>query len=273
MYNKNDWDKRTKSDFEYLNSLGYEVLGVFMVGSQNYELDIENSDIDTKAIVIPKINDIVLNKQPESRLIVLENSEHIEVKDIREMFKCLLKQNINFLEILFSKSSYINPEYKEEFNKLYYAREEIAHYRPMDFVNCCMGTSINKFNSMLHERPGNVLDFKEIGYDRKDCYHIIRQYETLCKYILANPFSECLISDKNKEEILKIKRGLVDKKAAEKCAIKYIGYTKSIVNSIKSNDFSHFQKNQKDIEEYLNSISLNCIKYCFRKELLNDLYK
>lgn len=110
MYNKNDWDKRTKSDFEYLNSLGYEVLGVFMVGSQNYELDIENSDIDTKAIVIPKINDIVLNKQPESRLIVLENSEHIEVKDIREMFKCLLKQNINFLEILFSKSSYINPE-------------------------------------------------------------------------------------------------------------------------------------------------------------------
>ena len=104
MYNKNDWDKRTKSDFEYLNSLGYEVLGVFMVGSQNYELDIENSDIDTKAIVIPKINDIVLNKQPESRLIVLENSEHIEVKDIREMFKCLLKQNINFLEILFSKN-------------------------------------------------------------------------------------------------------------------------------------------------------------------------
>ena len=45
-----------------LEDRGLTVVGIFLYGSQNYNLDYEGSDIDLKAIVIPNINDIVFNK-------------------------------------------------------------------------------------------------------------------------------------------------------------------------------------------------------------------
>ena len=57
-----------RKDYVTALSLGYNVLGVFLQGSQNYHLDYAGSDIDTKAIIIPTLDDIVLNKQPVSTL-------------------------------------------------------------------------------------------------------------------------------------------------------------------------------------------------------------
>ena len=68
-------------------------VGIFLQGSQNYGLDYENSDIDTKIIVLPSFEDIILNKQPISTTSVLPNDEHLDVKDIRLMFDCFKKQN------------------------------------------------------------------------------------------------------------------------------------------------------------------------------------
>ena len=52
-------------------------------GSQNYGLDIYDndymSDVDTKAIILPSFEDIVLNREPKSTTIVLDNNEHIDV--------------------------------------------------------------------------------------------------------------------------------------------------------------------------------------------------
>ena len=38
------------------------IVGVFLQGSQNYGLDYEGSDVDTKLIVVPTFKDICLNK-------------------------------------------------------------------------------------------------------------------------------------------------------------------------------------------------------------------
>ena len=92
---------RLHSDYELLANKGYEVFGVYLQGSQNYHLAYENSDIDTKAIVLPSFDDIVFNRQPISTTLILETNEHLDVKDIRLMFQNFKKQNINFLEILF----------------------------------------------------------------------------------------------------------------------------------------------------------------------------
>lgn len=89
---------RLKSDFDYVTSLGYKVLGVFLQGSQNYHLDYEGSDIDTKAIVIPSFEDFVLNRKPASTTLILPSNEHIDVKDLRLMNECFRKQNINLLK-------------------------------------------------------------------------------------------------------------------------------------------------------------------------------
>ena len=51
--------KRITSDYSYVSGLGYTVLGVFLQGSQNYNLAYEGSDIDTKAIVLPSFEDFL----------------------------------------------------------------------------------------------------------------------------------------------------------------------------------------------------------------------
>ena len=56
----------------YLEALeqGHEIFGIFVLGSQNYGLDIYSdeywSDIDTKCIILPNLDDIILNKKPIS---------------------------------------------------------------------------------------------------------------------------------------------------------------------------------------------------------------
>ena len=90
--------RRLWDDFDYVENLGYTVLGVFLQGSQNYNLDYPGSDIDTKAIIIPTFKDIVLNKKPVSTTLILPSNEHIDVKDIRLYMDCFKKQNINFID-------------------------------------------------------------------------------------------------------------------------------------------------------------------------------
>lgn len=87
--------------------MGHEVFGVFLQGSQNYNLDIYSeqykSDVDTKVIVLPSFDDFCRGKSPISTTCERENKEHIDLKDIRIMFETFKKQNVNFVEILFTK--------------------------------------------------------------------------------------------------------------------------------------------------------------------------
>lgn len=66
-------------------------VGLFLQGSQNYNLDYEGSDIDTKAIMLPSFSDFVLNAKPLSTTHIMENNEHVDFKDIRLMFDCIKK--------------------------------------------------------------------------------------------------------------------------------------------------------------------------------------
>ena len=61
-------------------------------GSQNYNLDDENSDVDTKTIVIPTWRKMVLDKQPLSTTLEMPDSSHVDIKDAREMIACYKKQ-------------------------------------------------------------------------------------------------------------------------------------------------------------------------------------
>ena len=45
-----------------LENKGYKVIYIGLYGSQNYNLDDEESDIDVKAIVLPDLQDIIRRK-------------------------------------------------------------------------------------------------------------------------------------------------------------------------------------------------------------------
>jgi predicted nucleotidyltransferase len=198
---------RLKENYHYLINKGYEIVGVFLQGSQNYELDYERSDIDCKAIILPKFEDIVLNNKPVSTTIVLENNEHIDVKDIRLMFDCFKKQNINFVEILFTKYKIMNLKYQTLFQSLFDNNEMIAHYNNYASVNCMSGMSMEKYKALEHPYPATLEKIEKYGYDPKQLHHIIRLNEFIKRYIQGVPYKDCLIS-LQKDYLINVKKGL-----------------------------------------------------------------
>ena len=106
------------------------ILGLFLQGSQNYGLDYENSDVDTKLIVLPTLDEIAFNKKPVSTTHVRANEEHIDFKDFRLYIGTFKKQNLNFLEILFTPFQIVNSTYRPYWDKLVENREAITHYNP-----------------------------------------------------------------------------------------------------------------------------------------------
>lgn len=58
--------KRLSEHLEAVRDKHPEWVGIFLQGSQNYNLDYEGSDIDSKLIVLPSFEDFVLNKRPYS---------------------------------------------------------------------------------------------------------------------------------------------------------------------------------------------------------------
>jgi len=70
-----------------LRKRGFKPIYLALYGSQNYKLENSQSDVDTKAMVLPSLRDIVLNKKPVSRTITLKNGEQCDVKDMRLMLE------------------------------------------------------------------------------------------------------------------------------------------------------------------------------------------
>lgn len=185
-----------------------EVFGVFLQGSQNYLLDTPNSDIDTKAILLPSFEDIVLNKKPVSHTHIMENNEHLDLKDIRLMFDCFKKQNVNFLEILFTPYAVINADYEDLYFKLLAAKEQIAHYNNYAALNCAVGMAKEKEKALTHPYPTLLDKIEKYGYDPKQLHHILRMKDFIEKFFKEEQtFAKSLIpEEKTREYLVKIKK-------------------------------------------------------------------
>ena len=80
---------------EALNS-NHDIYDWFVIasnGSMNYGLDNEDSDIDSKLLVIPSLHDLVFNNRQNYLHEMSDNDEHVEIKDIALYMKTILKQN------------------------------------------------------------------------------------------------------------------------------------------------------------------------------------
>ena len=132
------------------------IVGIFNQGSGNYGLDVPTSDVDTKLIVTPTFNEVVLNKKPISTTHVRANNEHIDLKDIRLMLATFRKQNLNFIEILFTPYFIVNPTFADEWGRLQAQKEKIAHYSPYNAVKTMKGIAMEKYHAMEHEYPSKL---------------------------------------------------------------------------------------------------------------------
>ena len=255
---------RLKSDFDYVTSLGYRVLGIFLQGSQNYCLDYEGSDVDTKAIVIPSFEDFVLNKQPASTTLILPSNEHVDVKDIRLMNQCFKKQNINFIEILFTKYKYMNPNYVTLYQPMFDNNEKIAHYNNYAAVNCIAGMVYEKHKAMEHPYPTLKDKIEKYGYDNKQLHHIVRCEEFLRRYIDGVPYAECLIPN-GPEHLIEIKSTYTYSLEEARDVANYCERT---VKRIKQQYMdTHPVVIDSEVDEIMNNVLFDVLKHSFREEI------
>ena len=170
------------------------IVGVFLQGSQNYGLDYKGSDIDTKCIVLPTLEDLIFNRKPVSTTHVLPNEEHLDLKDVRLYFQTFRKQNLNFMEILFTKYKIVNPTYEQYWDRLVQNNEQIARYNPVGAVKTMKGIAMEKYHAMEHRYPSNIELIDRLGYDPKQLHHLLRVEEYLIRYTNGEKYADCLYS-------------------------------------------------------------------------------
>lgn len=254
----------------YDESLQYfkpeEIVGIFLQGSQNYGLDYEGSDIDTKLIVVPSFKDICLNKKPVSTTHIRANEEHIDFKDIRLYMETFRKQNLNFLEILFTDFYIINPMYKEQWDRLVAAREQIARMNPHRAVKSMKGIALEKYHAMEHRYPTKADIIDKYGYDGKQVSHLIRVYDYLRRYIAGESYKDCLIPTHTlRKQIMDYKMlDVYDLPTARGAAAYYLHLVEEMADK--------FCEEHKDYEEswvrdLLEDVSYNIMKIAVEKEL------
>ena len=240
-----------------------EIVGCFLQGSQNYGLDYVGSDVDTKLIVVPSFKDICLNRKPVSTTHVRANDEHTDWKDVRLYMETFRKQNLNFLEILFTDYFVLNPAYAEQWMRLVEKREEIARMNVHRAVKSMKGIALEKYHAMEHRYPTKIDIIDKYGYDPKQLHHLLRVEEYLQRYIAGESYENCLVSP-NREYLIDVKLGKYDLATARVIAEQ----SKKNVEAI-TQAFCNItpECENADCRELLEDVSYNIMKIAVQKEL------
>lgn len=192
------------------------IVGCFYQGSGNYGLDYEDSDVDTKCIVIPSVDDLI-TMQRDSWCSVRNNDEHIDFKDIRLMVEIFMKQNVNFLEILYTPFCWINPIYKDLWDEVVVLRDDVTKYARLSLLKSLKGIAGEKYHAMEHRYPSRIEWLDKFGYDPKQLHHLIRIEEFTRRWLNGHSFEECLISE-SPRDLVEMKKGWCDLEQARKFA-------------------------------------------------------
>ena len=248
------------------------IVGIFIQGSQNYGLDYEGSDIDTKLIITPTFEEIAFNKKPVSTTHMRENDEHIDFKDIRLYIETFRKQNLNFLEILFTPYKIVNPQYAEWWNKLVENREAIAHYDIHRAIKSMKGIALEKYHAMEHKYPSKIEIIDRYGYDSKQLHHLLRVEEYLARYIAGESYENCLIPTEETAKRLKIIKenngflNLADARAAADMSLKNIEHMCDNALELYEAGFN------PKVERLLKEVQYNIMKFAVAAELAEEEY-
>ena len=248
------------------------IVGLFCQGSQNYGLDYEGSDIDTKLIIVPSIDDIIFNRKPVSTTHVLENDEHLDAKDIRLYIQTFRKQNLNFLEILFTPYRIVNPQYAKWWNMLVEHKEDIAHYDIHRAIKSMKGIAMEKFHAMEHKYPSKVDIIERYGYDSKQLHHLLRVEEYLERYINGVSYEQCLIPD---EETVKRLRNIKENNGFLNLADARIAADAAIlhVEAMCDKALENYEGGpDPEVDKILNEVQYEIMKFAIALELAEEEY-
>ena len=232
----------------FFYNMTFKPLQQFMlvpVGSWNYNCVDEHSDVDTKAIFIPTLQDIVQNKC-EAYTYFLPNEEHVDCCDIRNYMKSLIKGNPQFLETLFSKWGDLNTGYYgEEIHDLMHMREDIARCNPNNTMRALLG--------MVDRNYKLCMSRSEEDHLGKWVYQLVRIEECMNKYYQGKDFDECLYTDK-RDFLLSLKNNEYNKEVLTANAEAFIVLCHNYYDSFISRNNKEDKWTQYKIEQIVTQV-------------------
>lgn len=244
-----------------------KILFQALVGSHNYDLNDEQSDVDYKIFTLPTFDDLYSgNLYSKSEIGITAD---YDMHDVRKLTQLLWKSNINFVEVLFSKEILINkeelhPESLRVLNILFDMRESLARMNLPYLYNACVGMHYSKMKNLYTGTSGTKHLVEEFGWDTKQGLHSYRVLDFLSRYA-DNDFQDfqqaiCYSDSPESQTLLmNIKHG----------AISIDEFLKLVENKKFTLDQFYKVKYQKHIVT-ANKDSVECIiKHIVRTELFN----
>lgn len=166
-------------------------------GSINYNLDTEKSDVDTYLVAIPSWENVLDNTKISGVLDV--DGEQCSILDLRAFIKHLLRNNVNFLEILYSDYVDVNPKYGALWARLFAMRDDIAFIDPVKAISSMVYMVRNSFKEISSPKKNKAL------------YHILRMSYMMRRYCAGQNFKLCMtVSDNLADQIIAAKEGEID---------------------------------------------------------------
>ena len=242
------------------------IVGCFYQGSGNYCLDMPNSDVDTKLILTPTLDDIIFNRKPVSTTYVRANDEHTDWKDIRLMFQTFRKCNLNFTEILFTKYKIVNNLYEEQWNRVVRNNELIARYNEVAAVRTMKGIAMEKYHAMEHRYPSKIEIIDKYGFDGKQTHHLFRVEEYLRRFIYGEAYADCLIS-MQAEYLKNVKtHGYLSLENARILAKESLDRVCAMADKFRE---EHIEKVNPDVDKLLDDVQRNIMLIAIKQEICN----
>lgn len=255
---------------KFLEDKGYNVWVISLYGSQNYNMDTPESDLDFKALIFPTFEQIVDNAKPVSKVLEFEGGQ-IDVKDLRLMFGEYKKQNCQFMETLFTEF-YLTVKYHDEWGQIRALAPEIAVADMGRTLNAMTGMAMEKCHALCHPYEGKIALLNERGYDAKQLSHEYRLMIMMKKFMNGVPFKDLIIPTEEERKVLMDYKLYnpqfsVDeaKAAAQACVDEMTQLKKDFMEK-------HPEKLVVNEETYtkMDAIKLDVMKKVFKAELLKD---
>ncbi len=160
---------------EVEQKIGRKILYAYVQGSQNYNLETPDSDVDVKAFCLPTFDDLFNERQFSS---CLDHSfGQITVHDIRKLPVLLAKMNPYYVEGLVSKLVYLDSPRPESvcfidhpeafFNAIFQAKG-------FTFLQALRNLAHSELAKIHQGGPSRQATFVQFGYDPKAALHALR---------------------------------------------------------------------------------------------------
>ena len=154
----------------------YTVIFTSLIGSQNYNISTENSDIDTCSFVLPPFETFIRGRiLPSIEHESEYNNGHYVIKDLRQGFDLLRKPSPNSVEWFLSSYKYYNSIYKNILSQVLEDEKSLfllTHANVKNMLDAVAGTAKG-----LHGR--NMSSGKKVS-------HIIRLKQLITNYMMSD---------------------------------------------------------------------------------------